>query len=302
MNRRKMAILWSKKMNRSSVGWARTYKHELGSGGVARAAGGPPVLHSWIGISRRASCGSPLQRLNHRHLIALLFAMLVAQATQAQSFEFAVRHRHLLRDCRGTLKISAAGVEYQTEHSNDARKWKFKEIQTIEVNSPARISLVTYEDQKRYAGKDRIFEFELLSEKARPELTAFLLEHVRRPMILAVLPEAEKPAFEIPVKHLHTITGAAGNLKIYPDRVVFQSAREGDSRIWRLADIERFSQPDRFRFQIVGRVPKAGGPTEAYNFQLMEDLPPGVYDYLWVRLHPSSYYPEVRSEASPARP
>jgi hypothetical protein len=26
----------------------------------------------------------------------------------------------------------------------------------------------------------------------------------------------------------------------------------------------------------------------------MEDLPEGLYDYLWVRLHPSSYYPAVR--------
>ncbi len=61
----------------------------------------------------------------------------------------------------------------------------------------------------------------------------------------------------------------------------------------RFGDIERFSRPDRFRFQIVSYVPKAGGPTEAYNFQLMEDLPEGAYDYLWVRLHLSSYYPAV---------
>jgi hypothetical protein len=235
-------------------------------------------------------------------LVVILFTMLAVPVLPAQSFEFAVRHHHLLRDCRGTLKISAAGVEYRTPHPKDARKWKFEEIQTIEVNSPTRISLVSYEDQKRYAGKDRVFEFELLAEKAKPELSVFLLQHVKRPMVLAVLPEAGKPAFEIPVKHLHTITGAAGVLKIYADRIVFQSAREGDSRLWRLSDIERFSQPDRYRFQIVSHVPKAGGPTEAYNFQLMEDLPPGVYDYLWVRLHPSSYYPEVTSEASRSKP
>jgi hypothetical protein len=237
-----------------------------------------------------------------RLLLVLVFGMLAAPISRAQSFEFAVRHHHLLRDCRGTLKISAAGVEYQTPHPKDARKWKFEEIQTIEVNSPTWISLVTYEDQKRYAGKDRVFEFELLAEKAKPELSVFLLQQVKRPMVLAVLPEAGNPAFEIPVKHLHIITGAAGVLKIYPDRIVFQSARLGDSRLWRLSDIERFSQPDRYRFQIVSYVPKAGGPTEAYNFQLMGDLPQGVYDYLWVRLHPSSYYPEVGSEASRSKP
>ena len=237
-----------------------------------------------------------------KSLVVLLFGLFALPVATAQSFEFAVRHDHLLKDCRGTLKISDSGVEYQTPHSKDGRKWKFQEIQTIEVKSPTQISLITYEDQKRYFGKDRAFEFELLSEKVKPELSAFLLAHVTRPMIVAVLPETAKPAFEFPVKHLHAITGATGTLRFYPDRVVFQSAREGDSRLWRLSDIERFSQPDRYRFQIVTHVPKAGWPTEIYNFQLMEDLPPAVYDYLWVRLHPSSYYPEVRTDVSSPKP
>ena len=126
-------------------------------------------------------------------LTALVLGMMVVPVAEAQSFEFAVRHHHLLRDCRGTLKISAFGVEYQSSHPKDARKWKFEELQTIEVNSPSRISLVTYEDQKRYAGKDRVFEFELLTEKAKPELSMFLLQHVKRPMVLSVLPAAGKP-------------------------------------------------------------------------------------------------------------
>lgn len=235
-----------------------------------------------------------------RLLMAVIWGVLVMPISRAQNFEFTVRHHHTLKDCRGTLRISEAGVEYQTLHARDGRKWRFAEIQTLAIITPTKISLVTYEDQKRYAGKDRVFEFDLLGNKATPELSAFLLQRVKRPMVLAVLPGAEKPAYEFPVKHLHTITGAAGVLKIYPDRVVFQSVKEGDSRFWRLSDIERFSQPDRYRFQIVSFVPKAGGPTEAYNFQLMEDLPEGAYDYLWIRLHPSSYYPELPSH--PAQP
>jgi hypothetical protein len=76
--------------------------------------------------------------------------------------------------------------------------------------------------------------------------------------------------------------------------VVYQAEIKGDSRYWRISDIQRFSQPDRFRFEIVSYLPKAGGPTEDYDFQLFDDLPSGVYDYLWVRLHPSSYYPDIR--------
>jgi hypothetical protein len=223
-----------------------------------------------------------------------VFILSTAYVSPAQSFEYAVKHRHTLKDCRGNLRITLEGIEYKASRAKDSRKWKFDDIRVIEVKSPTQISLVTYEDQKRWVGKDKVFEFTLLDKKADPELSVFLLSRVKRPMVLAVIPqETEKPMFEIPVKHLRTISSALGVLRIYGDKVIFQSNKVGDSRYWRVADIERFSQPDRFRFQIVSYVPKAGGPNEVYNFQLIKDLPEGVYDYLWPRLHPSSYYPKI---------
>lgn len=232
-----------------------------------------------------------------RHLLISIvtFSLLGAVTAWPQDFEYAVKHSHALKDCRGTLLINDDGVEYKTVHKRDGRKWKFDDIRVLKVKSPTEITVVTYEDQKRWAGKDKIFRFTLLDEKATPELTEFLLDRVKRPMELAVIPESsEEPAFEIPVKHLGTISGHRGVLRIYPDKVIYQSTHVGDSRYWRLADIERFSNPDRFRLQIVSYIPEAGGPTETYNFQLMEDLPEGAYDYLWVRLHPSSYYPAIQ--------
>jgi hypothetical protein len=205
-----------------------------------------------------------------------------------------------LKDCGGVLTISEAGVEYKTDHKNDSRKWKFEEIRLLRIESPMELSVLTYEDQKRYIGKDRTFSFRLVEGKVTDDLSAFLLKRVERPMVLTVLPPASpdeiKPAFEIPVKHLHTIVGAMGVLQIYADRIIFQTAKEGDTRVWRLSDINRFAQPDRYRFQIVSDAPMTGGPTEVYNFQLLEELPAGVYDFLWVRLHPSSYYPAAQAE------
>lgn len=224
----------------------------------------------------------------------LLLALLCMPALAAADFEFQVRHHHVLRDCRGTLKISAEGVQYQTDHKGDSRQWKYPEIRVIEVRSETAISIVTYEDQRRLLGKDRVFEFTLLQDRVSPQVAQFLQERTARPMRTAVFAELEKPVFEVAAKHLHTISGAMGVLRVYPDRIVFHSAREGDSRLWRLADIQRFSQPDRFRFQIVSYIPKGGGPTEVYNLELQGDLPEGLYDYLWVRLHPSSYYPAAR--------
>jgi hypothetical protein len=121
---------------------------------------------------------------------------------------------------------------------------------------------------------------------------------VKKPMTLAVVAEGTDAVFEILVKHLQTLGGARGVLRLYTDRVVFQSVKEKDSRVWRLGDIQGFAQPDRFRIQIRSFVPAFGGPTEVYNFQLLDDLPEGVYDFLWVRLHPSAYYPAAAGSKS----
>lgn len=221
--------------------------------------------------------------------------LLATAPGRAEEFAFSVQHRHVLKDCRGVLLIKSEGVEYKASRLKDSRKWNFTDIRTLEIKSPTEISLITYEDQKRWAGKDKVFEFLLLDKKATPELSVFLLNRVPRPMKLAVIPNnLGKPEYEIPVKHLRTITGSRGTLQIYSDKVVYETTTVGDSRYWRIKDIERFSQPDRFRFEIVSYVPAAGGPTEVYNFQLIEDLPDGVNDYLWVRLHPSSYYPATK--------
>jgi hypothetical protein len=232
--------------------------------------------------------------MNNTILLFLLFWLGFSSA-QAQDFSYNVKHHHTLKDCRGTLNITADGVEFKASRAKDSRKWKFEDIHVLEIRSPAEISIVTYQDQKRWLGKDKVFTFTLLDKKATPELSAFLLAYVKKPMVLAVLPrDSEKPVYELQVKHLQTISGTMGVLRIYSNKIVYQSPTVGDSRYWRIEDIQRFSRPERFKIGIVSYVPKAGGPTEAYNFQLMEDLPQGLYDYLWVRLHPSSYYPEIQ--------
>ncbi len=228
-------------------------------------------------------------------IFSCLMIVFTAVPTLAQEFEYKVKHHHTLKDCKGVLNINSEGLEFKASKTKDSRKWNFDDIRAFEIKSPTQISFVSYEDQKRWAGKDKVFEFTLLDKKATPELTTFLLSRVSRPMQLAIIPEEKEiPAYEIPVKHLHTISGTRGVLRIYSDKVVYITPTAGDSRYWRISDIERFSQPDRFRFEIVSYLPKAGGPTEIYNFQLIEDLPEGVYDYLWLRLHPSSYYPEIK--------
>ncbi|MGE0883414.1 MAG: hypothetical protein AB7P14_07725 [Blastocatellales bacterium] len=223
-------------------------------------------------------------------LSLILFAVIffAAQPAAAQSYEFPVEHEHTLRSCRGKLIITPEKIEYQTEHKDHARVWRYDELQQIKVESPKKLELVSYEDQKWRLGLDRVFKFKLLEGEITAEISALLLERATHPLVTSVLPTGEgAPTFETLVKHLHRFGGCIGTLKIYPDRVVYESKEmPSDSRFWRYSEIQNFSQSERYRFEIVSFEDKFGGP-KAYNFQLREALPATAYDYVWARVYPS---------------
>ena len=229
-------------------------------------------------------------------LIIFIAAFFAVKPAAAQSFELSVEHEHTLRNCRGTLTITPEQIEYKTAHKEDARTWRFAELKQIKVESATRIELVSYEDQKRMLGRDRIFKFKVLEGEILPETSALLMEKATRPLVTSVMPVTEgTSAFEVPVKHVHAFGGCVGTLRIYPDRVIYESKdMPSDSRYWRYGDIQNFSQSERFRFEIVSFESKFGGP-KAYNFQLREELPAPAYDYVWARVYPSKFRREERA-------
>jgi len=230
-------------------------------------------------------------------LSLILFAIIffAAQPAAAQSYEFSVEHEHSLRSCRGKLVITPEKIQYQTEHKDHARVWRYDELQQIKVESAKKLELVSYEDQKWRMGLNRVFKFKLLEGEITAEISALLLERATRPLVTSVAPAHEDAsAFETPVKHLHRFGGCLGTLKIYPDHIVYESKdMPSDSRYWRYDEIHNFSQSERFRFELVTFEEKSGGP-KAYNFQLREALPATAYDYVWARVYPSKLRREER--------
>lgn len=226
-------------------------------------------------------------------LSLILFAIIffAVSPVEAQSYEFSVEHEHTLRSCRGKLVITPEKIEYQTEHKDHARVWRYNELQQIKVESPKQLELVSYEDKKWRLGLDRVFKFKLLEGEITAEISALLLERATRPLVTSVAPAHEDaPAFETPVKHLHRFGGCLGTLKIYPGHVVYESKdMPSDSRYWRYGEIQNFSQSERFRFELVTFEDKFGGP-KAYNFQLKEELPATAYDYVWARVYPTKFH------------
>jgi plastocyanin domain-containing protein len=226
----------------------------------------------------------------------VIFASVFFLATEmaaAQSFEFPVERERLLRNHRGTLVITPDKIEYRTSQKNESRSWRYTDIQQIKIESPTELEILTYEDQRRMLGRDRIFRFRLLEGKITPEVSALLVARSERPVATSVAPVTDgEPKFETAVKHLHAFGGCEGALKIYPGRVTFESADKPEhSRYWRYSDIQGFGHPSRYRFEITTFEEKLGGPTKVYDFQLKEDLPAPVYDYVWIRVNPAELYP-----------
>lgn len=238
-------------------------------------------------------------------LFIFITAFLAVKPTTAQSFELSVEHEHTLRNCRGKLLITPDKIEYQTDHKQDARSWQYTELRQLKVLSPISLELVTYEDQARLAGRDRIFKFTLLAGQITPEISDLLMKTAPRPIVTSILvPEPEEPRFTVLVKHVRPLNGSLGTLKIYGDRVVYEAAgKVTESRYWRYSDIQNFSHSERYRFEIVTYEDGIGG-LKAYNFQLREELSAPAYDYVWARVYPSKFHRDdhLAQPAAESRP
>jgi hypothetical protein len=225
-----------------------------------------------------------MKRILYAFILVILSAPIVAKG---QSFEFSAEHQHALRNCRGTLSITAEKIEYQTAHKEDSRSWRYVEIRQLKIVSPTELEITSYEDQRRMLGRDRIFKFKLLDGQISPQISALFMEKTSHPVASSVMPEtAESPKYEIAVKHLHTLGGCEGRLRIYVDRMIYQSADKREtSRYWRWSDIQSISRSDPYQFSLSSFESQFVGPTKSFNFVLKERMDDALYDYLWEKIN-----------------
>ena len=214
----------------------------------------------------------------------------------AQEFAMPVEHNHVIGSCKGDLIVNASGVEYRTGHTKDARKWTYTDIKMIRLVSPRKIEVLSYESSLTKLGRDKVFEFKVLKGEVSKEVSEFLLSRVSKPLATSSVKSEEKGEYEIPARHRHRLGGCQGLIRVYQDRVVYESARPENSRLWRWSDIQSISRTGPYQFSITGYEPKLGGPTKTHNFDLKEQMNDTAYDYLWARIYkvtlPAS--PEVR--------
>ena len=232
--------------------------------------------------------------MSHHSLIIAAMAVLLVLPSKAEAagppFELSVKKDHVWGASRGTLVVGQDRVEYRTTDKDDARAWSYEDIKQLQILSPTRITVLTYEDQgKLRLGADRAFRFEVVGSVVSPDMVTFLLNRISRSVVTAVMPRIEgEPLFRANVKHQRQGRGSEGSLVLYDTRLVYLTERVGDSRLWRFADLYSVLRLDRFRLEI--RAYEGGsGDTRSFVFELKNELPDGFYQALWARVNPTAF-------------
>jgi hypothetical protein len=219
-------------------------------------------------------------------LLGLVF--LVGRAAAADpDISLAVKRSHLIGSSAGTLRFTPLGVEYATEAKAEARRWTYSDIKQLQIVSPKRISVLTYEDQGWVKfGADRRFDFEVREGSISAEIVAFILAHIDRPVVTAVLPPiAKSPMYRLLVNHERHGRGSDGVLLLFDDALVYGTERAEDTRYWRFADVFAVLPIDRDRLQVV-TYEGGAGDLRTFTFELKSEMPEAFRRALWSRVNP----------------
>jgi hypothetical protein len=219
--------------------------------------------------------------------IGLMLAMTLALAAGSLYGQtFAVRHQHLRHDGAGELKVTGEGISFAEagKHREHSRVWKYEQIQQLEL-SDVGLRILTYEDSP-WAGRDREYSFVGLpagfAKTVYPQWRDKLDQR-----FIAALPDADvQPLIEFPAKLGGTFKGVEGTLRFGEDRIVFRTARPGESRTWRFSDIENIARAGVFDFSVATLEHHGAwnAGTREFRFQLQKPMEEARFNELWRKL------------------
>ncbi|MDP9170767.1 MAG: hypothetical protein M3N54_09135 [Acidobacteriota bacterium] len=204
---------------------------------------------------------------------------LAALTLGATTQDYQVRHRHLRNGAPGVLRIDDNSISFQEsgKQAKHSRTWKYDDIQELTLSADT-LRVVTYEDNRRELGRDRVYVFDRLpAGLAADWYPRFRLKLDAR--FVAALADDPLPAeWQVPAKLLHGRTGSQGILLVGAASVVYKSAQPGESRTWRIADLENVSTSGEFDLTV-------NTHEREFRFQLKQPLAEAQYQTLWLRVN-----------------
>lgn len=196
--------------------------------------------------------------------------IILAGVAALSAAQFPVRHQHFRKSCDGAMTIDERGVSFAGPREH-AWTWPFQEIQQLKI-SPEGVAVLTYEDSKLKITGDRRFVF--TGKIPAESLYPFLRDHMDQRLVAAIAREIPG-SWSIPAKHLHP--ASQGAVAFGPDTIVYATKSPGESRTWRVSDIDTISSSGPFELTVTTL-------EKTFHFQLKHPLPESRYDELWMTL------------------
>jgi len=212
----------------------------------------------------------------------------------------AVRHDHLFGSGEGQLVVSEGGIEFVSEKDGaHARYWSYQDIQELQVLSPGKIRLLTYEDVGWKLQRDRNLKFEVTDQEVSAALVQLLRPRLSGRLVSAVFADPEQAFYSVPVKHRHTLGGGCEGRVIFAEEgVYYQSSRGEESRFWPTGEIRSLGSMSDFSLRLTVREASVLGRERTFQFQLKEPLSRPAFDRLWRRIHePATWLDLIDLEA-----
>jgi len=210
-----------------------------------------------------------------------IIALLMSAQTLAG---VTVVHKHLRHSGTGTLEVTDEGIRFTEEgkFAKHSRTWKYEQIQQLEL-SDTSLRVLTYEDQRWQAGRDREYLFEQLPKEFVKATYPIWRDQFDQRFIAALADGETTTLVEFPAKLLGMTKGTEGTLLFGEDRVVFRTAKEGESRTWRLSDIDNIASAGPFDFSVVTLEHHGSWNTgtREFRFQLQRPMEEARFNDLW---------------------
>ena len=219
-----------------------------------------------------------------KYILMLLF---LAQPLAAQTFTV-IHEKRLWKDGRGTMEFNDEGIRYTSDKAKDSRSWAYQNIQYLDRISRKEFTILSYEDEARYLGRDKSYHFVIVEGEFTDELFRKISEKMDRPVTNRIVPENVVVQYQIPVKHTHTFGGCEGVLQFTKDSIIYATKYKQDAREWELGqDVQSVWSSDRYQLEIhiYENNRREFSRTRIYKFALKTPLDPEFYKKLKLKLY-----------------
>ena len=187
-------------------------------------------------------------------------------------------------------RVSDEGIAFTEsgKHGDHSRSWKYEQIQQLELTDTT-LRLLTYEDQRWQFGRDREYIFDHLPKDFAKSVYPRWKDKLDQRFIARLADVDVVTLAEFPAKLTGLTKGVEGTLRFAEDRIVFRTTKPGESRTWRLTDIDNIASAGPFDLSIttLERHGAWNTGTREFRFQLQRPMEEARFNELWRRVnHP----------------